>query len=69
MTTEATENKRIRTVYFWTKKQLDDAKESAEELYKYFQGGEAPSIEQPKLSADQIKWIKLTSEIAEKAGR
>ena len=31
-----TTSKRIRTVYFWTKKQIDEAKEEAERLYNYF---------------------------------
>ena len=59
--------KRIRTVYFWTEKQIDDAKKSADELYNYF--NKSVDKNRPKLSADQKKWIKLTNEIAEKASR
>lgn len=31
-----TASKRIRTVSFWTKKQIDEAKAEAERLYNYF---------------------------------
>lgn len=40
MTTKTTKSKRIRTVYFWTKKQLDEAKREAMKLAAYFAGGE-----------------------------
>jgi len=38
MTNPLTTPKRIRTVYFWTKKQIDEAKAEAERLYNYFKG-------------------------------
>lgn len=39
-----TTSKRIRTVYFWTKKQLDEARRSAMKLAIYFAGGEATNV-------------------------
>ena len=36
--TQRQTSKRIRTVYFWTKKQIDEAKTEAERLYNYFRG-------------------------------
>lgn len=39
-----TTSKRIRTVYFWSKKQLDEARRSAMKLAIYFAAEEATNV-------------------------